>query len=486
MILYLFKFSLCSSLLLMLYYWVLEKEKMLIFNRFYLLFSILFSALVPLSTFQFSLFSQTSNSLITENNHNFDPPIFAEITYFSPSILPSQNIERTDLWWVLYGAISLLFFIRLVKNLYFFWLNIRKNDITQNNQLKFILLPQDTIPYSFGSYVFVSKNQFENGVIESEILVHEEAHIRQRHSFDILFVELMLAIAWWNPALWLYRKAIMLNHEFLADDWVIKKSANVAGYQQLLLHKITQNNRVRFASSFNYLITKKRFTMMTKITSALRIYALQVVAATLFIALLFIFGETSIAQNEPKITTKTIVSTDFTKEGVSQVMLDEYKQIVEKYLTRGERNGKEWNRLDRPSETDRARLETIFRTMSKEQQFQQKYAMNPPLAPLPRTTPTKKEYEAYKNPTVYGVWIDEKKVPNTALEKYKATDFSQVFVSKLYKNAQATIGYKYKFQLNLMTTAYYEKYRAENLADKKYWLGGNVEKFRQEKANKGK
>lgn len=486
MILYFFKFALCSSAPLTLYYWVLEKEKMLIFNRFYLLFSILFSALAPLFAFEVSLFSQTPELLKTGNNYPFTPPNFSETVYFSPSTLPSQSTESIDFWWIFYGVITLFFFARLAKNLYSFWLTIRKNSITQNNQLKFVLLPQDTIPYSFGNYVFVNKNQFENGAIESEILVHEEAHIRQRHSFDIVFVELMLAIAWWNPTLWLYRKAIMLNHEFLADDWVIKKSVNVAGYQQLLLHKITQNNRVRFASSFNYLITKKRFTMMTKITSALRMYALKVATVALFMVLLLVFGDTSIAQNETKTTAKITATTDFTKEGVSQAMLDEYQQIVEKYLTRGQRNGKEWNRLDRPSETDRARLETIFRTMSKEQQFQQKYAMNPPLAPLPRTTPTKKEYEAYKNPTVYGVWIDEKKVPNTALDKYKATDFSQVFVSKLYKNAQATIGYKYKFQLNLMTTAYYEKYRAENLADKKYWLGGNVEKFRQEKANKGK
>lgn len=55
-----------------------------------------------------------------------------------------------------------------------------------------------------------------------------------------------------------------------------------------------------------------------------------------------------------------------------------------------------------------------------------------------------------------------------------------MFISRLYKNAQATIGYKYKFQLDLETTAYYEKNRAEALAEKRYFLGPNMEKWRNE------
>jgi bla regulator protein blaR1 len=81
------------------------------------------------------------------------------------------------------------------------------------------------------------------------------------------------------------------------------------------------------------------------------------------------------------------------------------------------------------TEKDRARMQQLFLTMNKGQQTDQDYIMVPPMKPLPKITPTEKELEAYKNPKIYGVWIDGKKVPNAALDKYEAADFSQVQVS---------------------------------------------------------
>ena len=221
--------------------------------------------------------------------------------------------------------------------------------------------------------------------------------------------------------------------------------------------------------------------MMNKFTPVTRAYALQSVTVLLLSALVFVFGDISFAQSAPSVTPKPAKEAEYSKDGVSQALLDEYRQIVEKYVKKEVKNGKEWTSMHMPGEEDRTRLETIFKAMNKDQQEQQEYTMNPPLGPLFRTTPTEKEFEAYKDPKTYGVWIDGKKVPSSVLSKYKASDFSQVFVSKLYKNAQATIGYKYKYQLDLMTNAYYEKYSAETLADKKYYLGYNFIKMRKEK-----
>jgi translation elongation factor P/translation initiation factor 5A len=372
--------------------------------------------------------------------------------------------------------------VRLVKNLYSFWVSIRKNQVKNTDQLQLVLLSRKTTPYSFGSYVFVNQGEYENGKIEPEILVHEQAHIQQRHSLDIVFVELLLVFAWWNPALWLYRRAIMLNHEFLADDWVIKTSKNVEVYQHLLLQRITHNKNLMLASPFNYLITKKRFKMMSRMTSLSRAYALQAGTAVLFAVLVPTFGNISFAQTSPPavVSPASSEAVPFTQEGASREQVEEYNQIIDKYLKKGVENGKEWRVLHMPNEIDRARLEVIFKTMSEEQQSAQQFAMNPPLPPLFRATPTEKEFEAYKNPKVYGVWINEKKVPNTELNKYKASDFSQVFVSRLSGGALKTIGYKYKYQLDLMTNEHYEKYRAEKLADKRYWLGYNRAKMKKE------
>lgn len=484
MSIYLFKFAVCSALLLILYHWVLEKEKMPVFNRFYLLFGLLFSGLVPLITYEVPVETLPA---IVENTQTLSPINLSES--FTPNNPVSVSaVTDTLSWsmymWVIYSLITLVFLIRFSKNLYSFWQMIRTNPVVENGAMNLVLIPQNNTPYSFGKYVFVSRQAFEQDDIEPEILQHEQAHIRQRHTLDVLFIELVLAFCWWNPAVWLYRRAIRLNHEFLADDWVIKTHQNPPAYQYLLLHKISRHSGMTLSSSFNYLLTKKRFKMMNKFTSRKRAYLLQTIALCVFSALVFVFSDISLAQNAPKVVPQSTTEADFVKEGVSQAMVEEYEKIVDKYLIRGGKDGKEIYRLDRPSEPDRARLEVIFRAMSKEQQLKQNWAMNPPLSPLPRITPTEKEFEAYKNAKVYGVWIDEKKVPNTVLNKYKASDFSQVFLSKLYKNAQATIGFKYKFQLDLMTNDYYEKYRDERLADKRYWLGSNREKFRLENQKK--
>ncbi|WP_428658051.1 M56 family metallopeptidase [Runella sp.] len=478
MIIYLFKFAACSALLLILYHPVLEKEKMPVFNRYYLLFSIVFSGLVPLFTFELPV---ETASFVIEKASDL-PSVGLSRALVSNEPVSVSKTVNTPNWqtylWSIYGAITFMFLFRFGKNLSSFWKTIRTSPIVEYGTMKLVLTSQADSPYSFFRYVFVNQETFEQGEIEPEILRHEQAHVQQRHTLDVVFMELLLAFCWWNPAVWLYRKAVQLNHEFLADDWVIKTYQNSTAYQYLLLHKISQSRGMTLTSSFNYLLTKKRFKMMNKITSMSRVYALQTATAILFSVLVFAFGNVSFAQSAPSVVAKSTNEAEFSKDGVSQALLDEYGQIVARYLKKGVKNGKEWRRLDRPSEADRARLETIFKAMSKEQQAAQEINMHPPIGPLPRVLPTEKEFEAYKDAKTYGVWIDEKKVPNSVLNKYKASDFSQVFVSKLYKNAQATIGYKYKYQLDLMTTAYYEKYRSETLADKRYRLGYNFEKMK--------
>ncbi|AEI50037.1 M56 family metallopeptidase [Runella slithyformis] len=475
MIIYLFKFAACSAFLLILYHWVLEKEKMPVFNRFYLLFSLLFSGLVPFVTFELS--AETLPAVI-EKTQTLSPVSSSGPLTSNTSISISAGTDTlpwTTYLWGLYGVLTLAFLIRFIRNLYSFWQLIRTHPVVEKGMMNLVLIPQNNTPYCFGKYVFVNRLAFERDEIEPEILQHEQAHIRQRHTLDVLFIELVLAFCWWNPTLWLYRRAIRLNHEFLADDWVIKTHRNPPAYQYLLLHTISQHSGVMLASSFNYLLTKKRFKMMNKFTSKKRAYALQTTALCVFSALVFVFSDISFAQTAPKVVPQSTTEADFAKEGVSQAMVEEYQQIVEKYIRKITKRG--LTILEQPKEADRARLETIFKAMSKEQQSQQKYVMAPPLKPFGRITPTEEDFESYKDGKMFGVWVDEKKVPNTALNKYKASDFSHVFVSRLYKNAQATIGYKYKFQLDLMTNAYYEKYRSERLADKRYSLHFNIEKM---------
>jgi hypothetical protein len=123
-------------------------------------------------------------------------------------------------------------------------------------------------------------------------LLHELAHVKQKHSLDILMVELLQIVFWFIPILSIYRKAIKLNHEFLADTAVLKKHKNIVYYQQLLLATASFNSQHYLASSINYSVTKKRLEMMTKHTKKAKTWIKSLVLIPLFSFLLYSFSET--------------------------------------------------------------------------------------------------------------------------------------------------------------------------------------------------
>lgn len=484
MIFYLLKSVSCSAVLLIAYWGILRTEKIYTFNRFFLLGGLLMSICLPFISIQLPEYF-----FITPISHFISWPAQTPATLLTvPADLPFVFTDDsksfafpTNPWiwpcWGMYGLVFAALLIRFCHNLRLIWRSIVQNKIVQKGNLRIVLLPETILPYSFFNYVFVNQIEYEAHRIEPEIWQHEEAHINQWHSVDVLLVECCKIIFWFNPVVWFYRPAIVLNHEFLADEWVLKTHPNPSVYQYLLLNRFHNSVGPMLVSSFNYQITKTRFAMMYKTTSRPRAYALKTVCGLLSVLSIAVFSDFVQAQSPQNqlFGTKTVASNP---NGASPEAVAEYEALIKKYVKKTKsKNGQEGFIIGvGMTETDRARLQALFLSMSAAQQSQQVYAMHPPLKPLPQITPTEKEYESYKNPKIYGVWIDGKKVPNSALNNYKAADFSQVFISRLYKNAQATIGFKYKFQLDLETHAYYEKYKAESLKDSKYWLWVNPQK----------
>jgi hypothetical protein len=120
----------------------------------------------------------------------------------------------------------------------------------------------DHPPFSFFPYVVIPKKTFESGDY-LQILEHETAHIKQGHTFDLLFSELLIACLWFNPFMWLIKRSIILNHEYLADNLTLKSSCNVKEYQYKLLNIPTSLMNVPLAHNFSSLI-KNRIVMINK------------------------------------------------------------------------------------------------------------------------------------------------------------------------------------------------------------------------------
>lgn len=459
MITYIFKTILCSALLILIYHLFLEKEKMHKFNRFYLLFGIAFSFIVPLITIKTKALGFTISESIKLASTNLQSSVPQLII---PSINDSFSLSNILL--VIYVTVTAFLFCRFIVNISVIFLKIRNNNSVKYLDINLILTRDDLIPHSFLNYVFVHFKDFERGTIEKEILSHELTHVRQRHSIDILLIELLMIFAWINPLLFFYRKAVQLNHEFLADEFVVNKISDSQTYQLLLLDKAMKTNNLLLSSPFNYLLTKKRIIMMSKKTS-LKVAILKQMALIPVIATIgLLFTTKTVAQDRIKATQQQIEST---QEGVSQELIKEYQDIIiknKKIL----KNVQESYSLNF-TQVDKERLEKIFFQMSKEQQAGQIFVFTPNSSMiLPRCVPTKEQLEAFKDPKMYGVWVNEERVNNEVLSNYKNTDFATVIVSKLAMNA--TNYGKHVYQVDLMTNDNYQKYNDEKLSDKGYTL----------------
>ena len=123
-----------------------------------------------------------------------------------------------------------------------------------------IITETDTAPFSWMKYVVISREDYESGY--SHILTHEKAHIALRHSWDILFVDMITALQWFNPAIWMLKADLRALHEFEADDAVLRSGANIKEYQYLLIRKAVSKSGYSVANSFNHSTLKARITMM--------------------------------------------------------------------------------------------------------------------------------------------------------------------------------------------------------------------------------
>ena len=261
MIDFLFKSTVSLIVLITIYYLSLEKEKMHTFNRFFLLFSLVFSFIIPFITIE--VIQEIGNP---NTSHN---AIKAEGTILG-IVEDTTNYWLTTIW-ILYGLITLILLVRFTINILKLNSKIKSNTIIDYKNAKLVLLKETTLPYTFMKTIFMNENDYYNRTIADELYTHELIHVNQRHTLDVLLIEILKAIFWFNPIFIFYKKAIQLNHEFLADEKVVKSHNNVPFYQNLLITKANANPTYYLASNLNYSVTKKRLIMMTRNKSTVRV-----------------------------------------------------------------------------------------------------------------------------------------------------------------------------------------------------------------------
>src|SRR5690606_25702635 len=279
---YILKFSACLALFVLFYKLFLENQNMHRFKRFYLLASIVFAFSVPFITF----------------TEYIEPvqPIESFETSFEPVFVP-QIVEEPQvnylpiILWSIYGLGVLLFSVKFILNLIRIFNKIHKNQTHKSQSFIYVLLNDLVIPHSFFSYIFLNKKTYKTEQIPKEVLIHEQTHAKQKHSLDVLAIELLQIVFWFHPLVYIIKHAIKLNHEFLADEAVIHHGAEPSAYQQLLIAFSSNASKQELASAINYSSIKKRFTVMNTKTSKRNIWLRSIVLLPLIAFSIYGFSE---------------------------------------------------------------------------------------------------------------------------------------------------------------------------------------------------
>ncbi|WP_405410719.1 M56 family metallopeptidase [Maribacter sp. Asnod1-A12] len=298
---YLLKSAACMGIFLLFYKLLLENENMHQFKRFFLLTAVIASFIIPQIVFTEYIEVEPTTAvtqIISINEpQNIQPVI--------------QAIEKSPMnWslilWTIYGLGVAGFAFRFMLNLLKIWKRIRNNPKTKHSTIYRVLLKEQLPPHTFLKYIFLNKQKLKTKSIPNSVLLHEETHAIQRHSLDVLFLEVLQVVLWFNPLIYVYKKTIKLNHEFLADSAVLNSQEDHLNYQNTLLSYLSNDSfnihqSVGIANAINYSSIKKRFIIMKKQTSKKGIAIRSLMLLPVLALMLYGFSQKNvIAQNTIK------------------------------------------------------------------------------------------------------------------------------------------------------------------------------------------
>ena len=255
LLLYFVKANGLIILFYLMYVLFLRKETFFTSNRWYLIGGLVLSLILPLITFTKTIWVEPTPI-----------PVYYE------EVIPVTNntievpVQETPLDWSLilttvYLVISIIMIMKIALELVSFFNRIQKNQ--KQKETDFTLIHSETTenPFSFFHYIVINPNRFSKEEFQ-HILTHESIHVKQKHSIDVLLSKLFCAFFWANPIVWLYRKAILQNLEFIADSETFQQIENKYEYQRTLLKVVTHQHDLSITNQFYQSLIKKRIVML--------------------------------------------------------------------------------------------------------------------------------------------------------------------------------------------------------------------------------
>jgi hypothetical protein len=292
----------------------LRKETFFTSNRWYLILGLISSFVLPLITFTKTVWVDSK------------PVVFEQITNYEPAFIQNataveESVNWNELFIAFYSIIALIFILKIGFEIASFYRTIKNQQRTKEQHFTLIQSSKTNNPFSFFCYIVVNQQQFSKEEL-NHILLHESIHVKQKHSFDVLFSRIICAILWINPVVWLYRKAIIQNLEYIADNETFLTINNKYAYQKTLLKVVTSNNQLSINNHFFQSLIKKRIVMLNTNQSHKKNSWKYALLLPVLVAFMLLFQIETVAQSK-----------DEPAEKVSYVVTSNYSSIVTKNTT---------------------------------------------------------------------------------------------------------------------------------------------------------
>lgn len=247
------------SLFYLFYKWIWSREKYFKISRLLLFVMPILAAIVPLIPWR----SLMRSSRTVGEVEAIDMLFSVNLSDFVV-VAPHEEIS----YWVwgiagLYLLGSAFVFLRgLVEYLKLgaFFRKFKDSTCAMDGGMKLTIIDANIAPFSCFNRIVISRRDYENN--GTEIIAHETMHIELKHSWDIVFANLIVVLQWFNPAAWLWKREFQLLHEYQVDDRILKSGIDAQKYQLLLIQKSVGEQMFNLGNSFNHGYLKKRIYMM--------------------------------------------------------------------------------------------------------------------------------------------------------------------------------------------------------------------------------
>lgn len=251
---YLLKASAVIALFYLCFYVFLKKETFFQHNRWFLLIGLVIALLFPL--------------IVIPVYITVEPIVVPEtLMYFentTPNLVSLETIfDWTSLLPILYGIGFTVFLIQFIFQFGSLVLLLMKNPKHKDELFTYVIVQNKISPFSFFKWIVYNPHTFEKDELNL-ILTHEKVHAKQLHSIDILLTQMACVVFWFNPLIWLYRKEVRQNLEFIADYNTQIESTDQKEYQRLLLKTSVANHDISLSNNFYNSLIKERIVMLKK------------------------------------------------------------------------------------------------------------------------------------------------------------------------------------------------------------------------------